>query len=195
MPLTTDDDHATADAPAADPADGAAVAAAPKPSARAHTPDPVRVPVAPDAVFERLDRAARKGDMPGLRAGDDGQSFRLRIFGELFDRELVGEARPDTASPGESEIVYRVRLLPLMPAVTVVTLVFVIWPGVWLTDSMLSTYFPGFTRAVPTWWWYMPLTVLPLPWAVRTAWRRSCATANEEIVKAAERVRTALGAR
>ena len=155
----------------------------------------MRTPIAPDEVVARLDKAARRGDMPGLREGASRRTFRLRIFGELFDRELIGEARPAPSSPSESEIVFRVRLLPLMPTVAIVTLVFVIWPGVWLTDSMLSTYFPGFTRAVPTWWWYIPVTVIPLPWAIRAAWRKSCATADEEIVRAAERVRTALDAR
>jgi hypothetical protein len=39
-----------------------------------------------------------------------------------------------------------------------------IWPGVWFTDSMLSTYFDWYPRSQWfTYAWYIPLSLLGIP--------------------------------
>jgi hypothetical protein len=71
----------------------------------------------------------------------------------------------------------------LFPWIFALILVLTIWPGVWLTDSMLRSYWDWYS-ATP-WWstyvWYMPLTVPFCPVAMRSALRKSRAAAAAEI--------------
>lgn len=121
--------------------------------------------------------------MPGFHPAVG--SFRVRIFGEAFERELIASIAPE----GEGSVVrFRLRLMPMMPLVLGITTLVAIWPGVWLTDSMLKAYYPPAQDWWPTWAWYLPLTVLPLPWAARSMWRKSQATAAEEVRKTIEAV-------
>ncbi len=145
----------------------------------------------PAEVVTRLDQASRRGKLPGFRAGPGAQSFSVRLMGEPFDRELLGQAAP---APQGATVSIRERVLILWPAVAAIFCIIAIWPGVWLTDSMLETYWPWLTRHVETWWWYIPLTAIPLPFALRTMWRKSAASAAEQRDKAMRAIRDALSA-
>lgn len=74
-----------------------------------------------------------------------------------------------------------------MAVVFGVILVLTVWPGVWLTDSMIRSYFTSYDYK--TWMWYLPLTAPFVPWMMWSAWRRSRASALEEAVRLIERVR------
>lgn len=138
----------------------------------------IRTVLSPAVVLERLDEAARRGRMPGFHAEPGG--FRIRVFGEAFERELDASVTAD----GEGSVLkLRLRLRPLMPIVFALIGVTTVWPGVWLTESMLETYYPPAQSWWPIWWWYVPLTVIPLPWAARSLWRKSQATASAEVSK------------
>jgi hypothetical protein len=63
-----------------------------------------------------------------------------------------------------------------MPILYALLLGVSIWPGIWLTDSMLRAYFSWYR--IPTWWWYLPLTVPTSPWAMWVAVKKSRATGN-----------------
>lgn len=63
-----------------------------------------------------------------------------------------------------------------MPWIYALLLIATVWPGVWVTDSMLKTYFSWYT--IPTWWWYLPLSVIPLPWMWRSFMHKSRAAAD-----------------
>lgn len=143
----------------------------------------VRAHLGAPEILDRLDTAARRGRLPGFHRG--AGSFRIRIFGQAFERELVASIAHDG---GGSVIRFRLRLMPMMPLVFGITTLVTIWPGVWLTDSMIKAYYPPAQDWWPTWAWYLPLTVLPLPWAARSMWRKSQATAAEEVRKTIEAV-------
>lgn len=135
-------------------------------------------------VLSRAETMSRRGKLPGFGAVDGG--FVVTAFGEPFDHALY--ARVD-----DGRLRFRSRVKPLLPATAVLIVIVTIWPGVWLTDSLLTTYFPGYDYA--TWMWYLPLTVIPLPWAIRRMWRRSQTAAEESARELIERLREATGGR
>lgn len=143
-------------------------------------PPSVRSPVSPAETMQRLDRASKRGKLAGFeQRGEHG--FRATVYGEPFDREIIGAIQP---SDGGSLIDLRLRLLKKMPVMAIALIVVSIWPGVWLTDSMIQTYFAGYPNSFwVTAAWYLPLTVIPLPWMLRSMWRKSEGIAREELVK------------
>ncbi|MCB9838360.1 MAG: hypothetical protein H6813_03395 [Phycisphaeraceae bacterium] len=145
----------------------------------------------PDEALGLLDRAAKQGKLPGFeRRGD--HAFRALVYGEPFDRELLGEITP---SDGGCTIALRLRLMKKFPVIAVALVSVSIWPGVWLTDSMIQTYFPGYPNAFwVTAAWYLPLTVIPLPWMLRSMWRKSEGIAREELGKTIGKIERALKA-
>ncbi len=98
-------------------------------------------------------------------------------FGRPFEGVLEARHVPMSDGTG-SELVFRVRLKPVLPIVYAVVLVLTVWPGVWLTDSMLRTYFTSydFTTA----YWYVPLTLPFVPWGMWTAIKKSRKSARVE---------------
>ncbi|MCA9294404.1 MAG: hypothetical protein KDA20_11385 [Phycisphaerales bacterium] len=105
-------------------------------------------------------RSSQRGQLPGFRDALNGQ-FEASAFGSHFDRTLVGEVAPTDQG---SAIAFNARRhLKALIAVWVVFLL-TLWPGVWLTHSMLLTWF-GWYR-LPMWGttaWYVPLTLLCIP--------------------------------
>lgn len=131
--------------------------------------------VATSEVMPRLEASARRGKLAGLRAGRAGECFRVEVGSHPFDHEIVGELSPDSRS-----LRLRIRLLPRLPLIYAVLIVLSVWPGLWITDSMLTTYFGWYRLGL--WWtaaWYIPLTVLPLPWMLVSMLRRSRVDAGE----------------
>ncbi|MBX3357043.1 MAG: hypothetical protein KF745_01315 [Phycisphaeraceae bacterium] len=169
----------------------AASAAAPVTPAPAKGPEGWRIRTRADAsgAVALLDAMARRGKLAGFEAGGGDGVFRVRDFGHPFESELVARAeRVD----GWTEFTLRRRLRPAMPWVFGLMLVATIWPGVWLTDSMLATYF-GWYRGIETWWWYLPLTVPAAPWAMWSAIRKSCAAGDNEAAIVVGKIEAALG--
>ncbi len=135
-------------------------------------------PLPPTDAVERLDRLSKRGKLPGFEkqpGGVGGGGFICDIFGAPFDRELVAQV---SATPGGGcEITSQSRLRLKLPLIYAAVLIVTVWPGVWLTDSMLKIYFSWYT--IETWWWYLPMCLLMIP-AVRKQWKTSQAVAAEE---------------
>lgn len=136
----------------------------------------------PEGVIAALDAAARKGKLPGLTCemgGAGKRAFRVADFGKPFESQLIGVIEEVTGTPGvASRTTCRLRMKMVMPVIFVLMLVASVWPGILLTDSMLRMYFSWYT--IPTWWWYLPLTVPFVPLAWRKAWRTSIASGRAE---------------
>lgn len=125
----------------------------------AHTPSgwPVRRTAhTPAAIIDRAARLARQGKVPGFRQGDAG--FLFTAFGEPLDYTVAVSAVP---SGGSTELKADGRLPAKMPMLIAFLTALSVWPGMYLTDSMLRTYFSWYS--MPTWVWYLPLMVLPVP--------------------------------
>lgn len=164
------DTHSTANAPAqADPGglsgpNGGVklVGGSPEPS---HDDLPaIECGLPPSEVLARLLARAKRGKLAGYAAlgtvaGSSGAHFRASVFGQPYDRELIGSIA--STPEGGSRVTFRSRLLTKLPAIMIVVTVLTFQPGLWLTDQMLKIYFDWYR--IPTWWWYMPLVLLSLP--------------------------------
>jgi hypothetical protein len=147
----------------------------------------------PAAIVEKLAFASRRGRLAGFHAGQEGGLFGVAAFGLYFDRILVADARSGAAG---TRLTFRTKLPLTWPAICIAVLIFTIWPGVWLTDSLLVTYFPSYGEWwLKTWMWYLPLSVIPLPWAVRSIWRKSEAASHDSAHRAIRKIAAELDAR
>ena len=154
-----------------------------------------------DAIVARLDEAARRGKLPGFSAarsgcgdGAGGTRFTITDFGSPFESVRVATA---VRADSDTRLSFQVRLKPLMPVVFAAVLVVTVWPGVWLTDSLLRTY-SSWYMSLPDWStyaWYLPLTVPFCPPAFLAAVRKSRAAAAMEAQELAAKVASLLGAR
>ena len=158
-------------------------------------PPTISDPLRPDGVvvtsgltkaeaFAALERAGRRGRLPGF-SRLDGDAFRLDCDAVPFEYEIVGrvasETDPETAGCRFAVSVGRKRIMPIVFAAT---LIFTVWPGVWLTDSLIATYWPTYgrwTESMPwlTYAWYLPIAALPLPWVWKVLVTRSAAMARD----------------
>jgi hypothetical protein len=144
----------------------------------------VRTALAPEAIVARLDFASRRGRLAGFRPGPG--LFSVAAFGQPFDRVLIADARGEE---GGTVLEFRSALLLKWPAIFIAVTLFTIWPGVWLTDSLLSTYFASYPWwGLRTWMWYLPLTVLPLPWMAKGMWQKSEGLAHDSAHRAIRKI-------
>lgn len=115
-----------------------------------------------EAIRERLATASKRGRLAGYQAPVEGADLAVAAHGAPFDATL-------RARLSEGALRFELRPLWRMPGIFIAALVLGVWPGVLVMDSLI----PGEWGWIPTWWWYVPLTALPAPFAWRTAWRKS----------------------
>lgn len=156
---------------------GAAPASGETPPAGADAPPEVATRIvksglAAKDVLDRLGRRSRAGKLAGYaalgRSEDGAERFRVTAFGGIYDYELIGRIGESDAG---SRVTFEMRLLKKTPIIAAGLLVFMVFPGLQLTDSMLCSYFSWYR--IETWWWYMPMVVLTVPvmWKQFTASR------------------------
>lgn len=160
------------------------------------------VPLDAEAILSRIDAASRRGRMPGFVARPPSGLFLVDAWGTPFDHDLVAVAEP--AASG-TRLSFSLRLRRRMPTIHAVILLLTIWPGVWLTDSMLKIWFNWYYDLtqkpalvwggfeVFTYLWYIPLCVLPLPWFWRSIMRRSRRTAHASALETIAKIARELG--
>lgn len=143
-------------------------------------PNPNGLPIvecslSPGEVMERARLMSKRGKLPGFAATSSTQ-FRADAFAAPFGHTLSCEIQ---ASAQGSRLRFRATMNRRTPWIYALTLIATVWPGVWVTDSMLKTYFSWYT--IPTWWWYLPLSVIPLPWVWRSFMQKSRAGADASV--------------
>ena len=141
----------------------------------------VRTPMSPAEVVTHAEKLSRRGKLPGFERTAGDALFKAAAFGNPFDADLICSA---TESGGETTLRFETALRKKLPAIAILLLVVTIWPGVWLTDSMLGAYWPTYgkwTVDMPwlTYAWYLPVTVLPLPWMLKKIVARNTAAVDE----------------
>lgn len=146
-------------------------------------------------VLAALERAGRRGRLPGF-SRLEGEAFRLDCDSIPFEHEILGSvvSEPETQTAG-CRLKMSVRRKRLMPTVFAATLIFTVWPGVWLTDSLIATYWSTYgrwTESTPwlTYAWYLPIAALPLPWVWKALVSKSAAMARESAREQVAAVRT-----
>ncbi len=185
-------------------ADAPQSSATPQPPAPAIGEDEVPVPRAvplptvetsltPEAIVEKLAFASRRGRLAGFHAGQGGGLFGVAAFGHPFDRVLIADVQKSNAGAALS---FRTTLPMKWPSIFIAVTISTIWPGVWLTDSLLKTYFPSYPWwGVQTWMWYLPLTIVPLPWMAKSIWGKSEAMAHDSAHRAIRKIAAETGGR
>jgi len=143
-----------------------------------------------DQIVAALDKAARRGRLPGLTTRGGGL-FRADAYANPFEHAI--EARSEREGD-VTTLRFRLVMLVKVPVIYAVVLVLTAWPGLPLTDSMLSTYSDWYAQHVETWWWYVPSLVLCVP-AVWGMVRKSRAAATESAREAIGKIAKELGAR
>jgi hypothetical protein len=151
----------------------------------------IRVPIASREIGPRLEAAARRGKFAGFVPGSGNALFRVKDFGGPFESVLTARADDAGAGPPGTSLRFELRLRPVLAWVYLAVLVVTVWPGVWLTDSMLRTYFTGYD--FQTWMWYLPLTVPFVPWAMWASIRKSRLRGREQAVEILHSIAKTLG--
>ncbi|MFG0273797.1 MAG: hypothetical protein ACF8QF_01940 [Phycisphaerales bacterium] len=113
----------------------------------------------------------------------------MLAFGEPFDQEILGRIGPAHGA-GAHQVIFTARTKRRLPAIFAVVLAFTIWPGVLLTDALI----PAAWGWWPTWTWYLPLTILPLPLVLPRMWKKSGRAARGHADEQIAKIAAALGA-
>ncbi len=143
------------------------------------------------AAIDACEALARAGKLPGFKRLAP-TSCSSRIFGQPFDRDLLVDA---SDSANGSVVNLHTRLRRKFPVIFAVVAILTVWPGVWLTDSLIQTYFSSASSwVIKTWMWYLPLSIIPLPFAARSMWRKSQHAAAEHFAEVQQRIAQAVGA-
>ncbi|MCK6476438.1 MAG: hypothetical protein L6Q35_06370 [Phycisphaerales bacterium] len=142
----------------------------------------------PDEVVAIVRALAQQGKAPGFEVRPGG--FHLRAFGDPFDHRLEATVEGRHGS----RISLAMRLVPKLPLIFLVVAILTVQPGMWLTDSMLKTYSTWYASHVQTWWWYVPLVILPMPFMGWRMWKKSKVAAADHARELVERLAASLGA-
>lgn len=157
----------------------------------------MQTPLAPEEVVARLDALARRGKLPGFARGRGEDLFEVAAFGHTYDYRLV--ARGDREESG-TRLEFRLVATRRVQVIYAAVIAFTVWPGVWFTDRMIQMWFGGYYGVenehsmLVTCLWYLPLTVLPVPFFWRKMVRNSRAAAEASAVEMLTRMRGELGA-
>lgn len=150
----------------------------------------ITAPLGPAVIMQRLTTASRRGRLAGFQSEKPPGLFSVEAFAAPFEHKLVATAAPTSAG---TTLTFRTHVLPKVPAIFIVAIIISIWPGVWMTHSMLVTWFSWYSpKEWVTWAWYIPLTVVPLPWYLLKSWRTSRAMAHADGLAQIERIRAEL---
>lgn len=137
-------------------------------------------------IRRRMDVASRRGRVPGVHVGDGDTLFEVDGCGTPFEHHLVATG---SVAAGSTRVSFSLVRRKRMPLIFAALLVVTVWPGVYFMDQLI----PGEWNWIPTWMWYLPLTVLPVPWFWRSTSRKSRAIAMEDASGLVEKIRVELG--
>ncbi len=140
-------------------------------------------------VLARLSAASKRGRLPGFENHNaGGVLFSVSAFGQPFDGILEARALDGTAA-ATTLLRFECRLVRRMPLIFAAALLLTVWPGVYFMDQLMIQLAPGWREAMPaTWVWYLPLTVLPIPWLWASMMRRTRRSVAESARSAIERI-------
>ncbi len=133
---------------------------------------------------------SKRGKLAGFQLGSETGSAIVDAHGTPFDSDLIVQSESDG---DQTRVIFQLVMRRKMPMVFALILVVTIWPGLPLTESFMLS-FGWYERllgdSIQTWMWYLPLTVLPAPFAWRTAILKSKKSAHQHALETIERIRS-----
>ena len=146
-------------------------------------------------VVARLDKASRRGRLPGFSERDVEGLCSVAAFGSPFDKKLIviGDQDPD----GRTRLRWRLRLSMKIPGALALLLAVSVWPGEPLTNSLLVTYF-GFyndwvSNGLQTWWWYLPMSIPSVLWVWHSAMRKANTSTHQSAHETVRKIAAEIG--
>lgn len=144
-----------------------------------------------DEIKNRLLKLSKRGKLAGFDAQCPDGLLSIAAHGTPFDSKLI-------LNHHDGEVSFELKLLAMMPRIFALILIVTIWPGLPLTDDFLAsfTWYESFMANIgfKTWYWYLPMTVLPAPFALKGAIKKSKSSAKQSAIEAIEKISKALGA-
>lgn len=148
----------------------------------------ISTPLGATECKSRASRLSTRGKLPGY-APEPGL-FSCAAFGAPFDYRLVAE---HDAGDTDHRLTFRAERLRRLPWIYAVVLAVTVWPGVVFTDSILNTWFGWYPNPWWfTWAWYIPITLIPIPWIWRSVARKSRASALGHAYEQIEKLASAV---
>lgn len=147
--------------------------------------------VSAERVRDTARTLSRRGKLPGFEGGGPGgELFSFAAFGAPIDYRVAAVASADVTG---TRVAFHAKARMKVPLIFLLVAAASVWPGGPITDSLVRSYFPsyGYPQWV-TWAWYLPITVLPLPFMFWRMWKNSKAAAHEHGVESIEVIRAAL---
>ncbi len=152
-----------------------------------------------EQVVAALEKLSKQGELPGFERGGGGGLFSVDAQGAPFDRRLVA-TRGGGSGEGPTRLEWALVTPRRWPIGMAVVLAVSVWPGLPITHSLLVTYFPEWYGGLisgwfDTWMWYLPLTVLPIPWAWRSVMKKMRASTHAAALETVGKIAGAVGGR
>ncbi len=153
----------------------------------ASLPD-VESPLGPAEALQRLATASRRGRLPGFHnhAEPGGVLFSVAAFGQPFDGVLNARVGP---GPGTAtRLLFQWQVPSRLPILFGLALTATVWPGVYFMDQLMIQAAPGWRESLPTWWWYLPLTLVSILWLAWSVWHRTRRSVRASSVEAIKKI-------
>jgi len=121
-------------------------------------------------IQSRLLNLSKKGKLPGFDGESADGIASVIAHGIPFDSTMSIHLESGKVS-------FQVKLLRLIPTIFAITLIVTVWPGLPLTESFLRSFqwYDNLMGKIgmETWHWYLPLTILPAPFVMKSSIAKS----------------------
>lgn len=137
-------------------------------------------------IVARLERLSKNGKLAGFEAGGEGG-----VLASFAAHGTPFEGRVEITRDGAGAVSFGLVMPGRGAVIFAAVLALTVWPGLPITEGFLQSmvWYERLTSGwFATWMWYVPVTALPAPFAVRSAVRRSRATALEHAREVIDRL-------
>ncbi|MDF1808854.1 MAG: hypothetical protein P1U42_04080 [Phycisphaerales bacterium] len=153
-----------------------------------HLPE-IETDLSSEVIKERLLTLSKKGKLPGFDSNSSDGVASVIAHGVPFDSTML-------IMHESGKVHFRIKLLKLIPTIFAITLIVTIWPGLPLTEGFLRS-FQWYDNllgkiGIETWHWYLPLTILPAPFVMKSSIAKSRTSGHESALEAIEKLKSVL---
>ncbi len=145
-----------------------------------------------EEIKDRLVKLSKRGKLAGYDGACADGLASMAAHGTPFDSQLILKHR-------DGQVSFELKLMAMMPRVFAALLIVTVWPGLPLTEGFLESFvwYSDFVAntGVKTWYWYLPLTILPAPFAFMGAIKKSKLTAHASAIETIEKLDKVLGSK